>query len=229
MDGFSQSAAKKQAFLHDFVISGTYNGHMTQKTLVIMTGGTIDAYYNPAKGTPHNVPLDGSSPVPEVVRQLGYGDRCDMVQLACHDSKSMSHAEMEKILHYIMEHDAEYDRIVITHGTDTMPHNGRYLQELLCYTPHDKTIIFTGSMEPLRDDKKQLRAKSDGWGNLRAALELVDITPSGVYIVMSGQLYHVDAVDKVVETDQNGDKAKVVFSKFVPRDPKTPDIGLIER
>ena len=81
---------------------------------------------------------------------------------------------------------AEEDRIVITHGTDTMVETA----QLLGKTITDKTIILTGAMIPYAFDG------SDALFNLGSALMAAQTMTSGVYIAMNGQIFEYNNVMK---------------------------------
>jgi L-asparaginase len=82
--------------------------------------------------------------------------------------------------------DAAEDRIVITHGTDTMVETAR---ALLGEVP-DKTIVLTGAMIPIAF------GSSDGLFNLGGALVAAQCLPPGVHICMNGQIFAADQVRK---------------------------------
>ena len=78
------------------------------------------------------------------------------------------------------------DRIVITHGTDTMVETARYLAEHI----KDKTIILTGAMIPI------VFGSSDGLFNMGAAMAYVQTLDRGIYIAMNGQYFDYNNVRK---------------------------------
>ncbi|MEN8005893.1 MAG: asparaginase domain-containing protein [Candidatus Krumholzibacteriota bacterium] len=78
------------------------------------------------------------------------------------------------------------DRIVITHGTDTMETTARLLGENIT----DKTIVLTGAMIPYAF------GSSDGLFNLGSALAFAQSLPAGVYIAMNGRYFTWDNVRK---------------------------------
>ena len=78
------------------------------------------------------------------------------------------------------------ERIVITHGTDTMEETARVLGKTL----GDKTVMLTGAMVPYKF------GSSDGLFNLGSALAFVQTLPHGVYIAMNGRYFHWDNVRK---------------------------------
>jgi L-asparaginase len=81
---------------------------------------------------------------------------------------------------------AEEERIVITHGTDTMVDTARLLGAAI----KDKTIVLTGAMIPYRF------GSSDGLFNLGSALAFVQTLPHGVYVTMNGRFFAYDNVMK---------------------------------
>jgi L-asparaginase len=82
------------------------------------------------------------------------------------------------------------ERIVITHGTDTMVETARALAAGVQH----KTIVITGAMIPYAF------GSSDGLFNLGSALSFAQVLPPGVYIAMNGQHFAWDKVRKNRET-----------------------------
>ena len=78
------------------------------------------------------------------------------------------------------------DRIIITHGTDTMVETAKLLAEKIT----DKTIIFTGAMIPIKF------GSSDGLFNLGSALSFIQTLEPGIYITMNGRYFTWDNVHK---------------------------------
>jgi len=78
------------------------------------------------------------------------------------------------------------DKIVITHGTDTMPETAKVLGKNI----KDKTIVLLGSMIPYSF------GGSDALFNLGCAISAVQILPKGVYITMNGKIFPYDNVRK---------------------------------
>ena len=70
------------------------------------------------------------------------------------------------------------ERIVVTHGTDTMIQTAKALQGVL-----GKTIVLTGSMQPARFKS------TDAAFNVGVAIGAVQVLPPGVYIAMNGQIF----------------------------------------
>jgi L-asparaginase len=76
-------------------------------------------------------------------------------------------------------------RVVITHGTDTMTESASVLAAI-----KDKTIVLTGALAPARF------AESDASFNLGMAFAAAQCLPSGVYIAMNGQVFTAGHVRK---------------------------------
>src|SRR5438552_16255909 len=147
---------------------------------IFVTGGTFDKEYNELEGTlffkdthlPEMLAL-GRCRVPVVVRTLMMIDSLDM-------SDSGRHIISEQC------RGAKEERIVITHGTDTMAETARALGK----TVQNKTIVLTGAMIPYKF------GSSDGLFNLGSALAFVQTLPHGVYIAMNGRYFHWNNVRK---------------------------------
>ena len=100
------------------------------------------------------------------------------------DSLEMTKSEKQ----YIVEKckSEKTDRIIITHGTDTMVETAQIIAEHV----NDKTIILTGAMIPIKF------GSSDGLFNLGSALSFIQVIQSGVYITMNGRYFKWDNVSK---------------------------------
>ncbi len=150
------------------------------KIRLIITGGTIDKSYNMNNGELHFV----DSHIPSMLTE----GRCrvDYVldKLMLKDSFDMTDGDRMALLTACEKADEE--RIIITHGTDTMVQSARFLQEHL----NTKTIIFTGAMIPYVFDK------SDSLFNLGAAFAAVQSFPNGIYITMNGRVFNANEVVK---------------------------------
>ena len=78
------------------------------------------------------------------------------------------------------------DRIIISHGTDTMVETAR----ILAGNIKNKTIILTGAMIPIKF------GSSDGLFNLGSALSFIQILNPGIYITMNGRYFNYNNVCK---------------------------------
>jgi L-asparaginase len=82
------------------------------------------------------------------------------------------------------------NKIVITHGTDTMTETGK----VIANAKLEKTIILTGAMIPYKF------GSSDGLFNFGGALAFAQALPHGVYIAMNGRCFDWDKVKKNKKT-----------------------------
>jgi len=147
---------------------------------IFITGGTFDKEYNELNGelyfkdTHMNDLLEmGRSKLNVEIRTLM------MV-----DSLEMSQEDRELIVHQCIH--CEEDKIVITHGTDTMTITAKILAEKI----KDKTIVLTGAMIPIKF------GSSDGLFNLGSALAFAQSLAPGVYVAMNGRCFNWDNVRK---------------------------------
>ena len=76
------------------------------------------------------------------------------------------------------------DRIIITHGTDTMVDTANKLAKKI----NNKTIVLTGAMIPFKF------GSSDGLFNMGSALAYVQSLDKGIYIAMNGQIFNYENV-----------------------------------
>ena len=147
---------------------------------VLVTGGTFDKEYNELDGTLF-------FREPHVGQMLAQG-RCRLpvrIQVVMmKDSLEMTGEDRDRILHACSG--CPEDRIVITHGTDTMEHTARFLDGRLT----GKTVVLTGAMVPYTF------GSSDGLFNLGSALSFVQVLPPGVYLAMNGHCFPAGEVFK---------------------------------
>jgi L-asparaginase len=147
---------------------------------VLVTGGTFDKEYDELRGTLHF----RNTYVPEMLR-LG---RCHLdvtvETLMMIDSLDMTDEDRQVIVRRCAE--CEDDRIVVTHGTDTMVATAR----VLAAGAPGRTIVLTGAMVPYAF------GSSDGLFNLGSALSFAQSLPAGVYVAMNGRCFTWDNVRK---------------------------------
>ncbi|MEO0205914.1 MAG: asparaginase domain-containing protein [candidate division WOR-3 bacterium] len=153
---------------------------------IFITGGTFDKEYNELNGEL----FFKDTHIPQMLR-LG---RCrvsvDVRTLMMIDSRSMTDEDREVIARNCIK--TPEDRIVITHGTDTMVETAKFLAERV----KNKTVVLTGAMVPYTF------GSSDGMFNLGCALAFVQILPPGVYIAMNGRYFTYDNVRKNKKTGE---------------------------
>jgi L-asparaginase len=154
------------------------------KIRVLITGGTFDKEYNELSGTL----FFKDTHLPEMLRLARCELDLEVDRLMLIDSIEMTDADREKILARCTE--AGDERVVVTHGTDTMVDTARYLGERV----RDRTIVLTGAMVPYTF------GSSDGLFNLGSALAFAQSLPHGVYVVMNGRHFDWHNVRKNRET-----------------------------
>lgn len=151
---------------------------------IFITGGTFDKEYNEITGQlyfndthMHDLLEMGRCKVPVEIRTLM------MV-----DSLEMTDEDRELIAHQCNQCDE--DKIVITHGTDTMSDTATMLAQKV----KNKTIILTGAMIPIKF------GSSDGLFNLGSALAFAQTLAPGIYVAMNGRYFTWDNVRKNKQT-----------------------------
>jgi len=151
---------------------------------ILVTGGTFDKEYDMIDGNLHFT----ETHIPEIL-DLG---RCtvdySIRTLMMVDSLEMTDTDRDIIRRNCEM--ADEDRILITHGTDTLVKTAEYLAK------HNlkKTIVLTGAMVPYAF------GASDALFNLGSALAFVQALSGGVYIAMNGKVYTWDSVRKNKKT-----------------------------
>ncbi len=147
---------------------------------LLITGGTFDKEYNELNG-------ELFFKKTHVKDMLGIGRSLVPARintLMMKDSLLMTDADRALIAKACLK--AKENRIVITHGTDTMEHTARYLAARVA----EKTVVLTGAMVPYKF------GSSDGLFNLGSALAYAQVLPAGVYVAMNGRFFEWDNVRK---------------------------------
>lgn len=147
---------------------------------IFVTGGTFDKEYDELHGKLYF----RDSHLHEMLRLGRNLTNVEIRTLMMIDSLEMSDSDREIIYSSCIKSDNE--RIVITHGTDTMELTAKYLGERI----KNKTIILTGAMIPYAF------GSSDGLFNLGSALAFAQTLPHGVYIAMNGRYFAWNNVRK---------------------------------
>lgn len=153
---------------------------------IFVTGGTFDKEYNELTGELYFK----ETHLPEMLKRSRSSLDVTVRTLMMIDSLQMTPEDRELIAHQCRN--ASEDKIIITHGTDTMTVTARELAEKV----PNKTIVITGAMIPYKF------GSSDGFFNLGAALAFVQSLPAGVYVVMNGRPFNWDNVRKNKQTGQ---------------------------
>lgn len=153
---------------------------------IFITGGTFDKEYNELTGQLYFK----DSHLPEML-ELGRNlVPVETRTLMMVDSLEMSDDDRDLIAEHCSK--SPEDRIIITHGTDTMAETAMVLAGKVTH----KTIVLTGAMIPYKF------GSSDGLFNLGSALAFVQTLAPGVYVVMNGRYFHADNVRKNRQTGE---------------------------
>lgn len=161
------------------------------KILIIQTGGTIDKEYAEKAGV-FNFEINEPA-VKRVLERINPNFEYEILSVLKKDSLDMTDADRAIVLKSCI--DAKEEKILITHGTDTMVKTAELLN-----TIKDKTIVITGSKKP---EKFQ---ESDAQFNIGAAIGALNLLKPGVYIIMNGKVYDWDKCIKDPRTANFIDK-----------------------
>lgn len=155
---------------------------------IVITGGTIDSVWNGAQDT---VVVPEHSTLPDYFKELGanlkFYEELEFSEVCMKDSRAITEEDRKLIVNAIEESKAE--KIIITHGTYTMPDTARFIKEHL--KRKDQTIILTGSMVPIKGFDF-----SDGPFNLGYAFAQVQVLKPGIYVCMNSRVFTPEEVAK---------------------------------
>jgi L-asparaginase len=149
---------------------------------ILTTGGTFDKVYFDANSE-YSI---GEPCISSILDEGNVTSEYRVQSILKKDSLDINQEERELIKKSVIE--CEEERIIITHGTDTMVDTAKFLEDI-----EDKTIVLTGAMQPARF-KKTDAVFNSGFA-FAAALSL----NKGVYIAMSGRIFSSDNVRKNID------------------------------
>lgn len=145
-----------------------------------VTGGTFDKEYNELNGELYFK----ETHLPEMLSLGRSRVPAEITTLLMIDSLQMNDDHRQLIARACRE--APEDRIVVTHGTDTMVETAAVLAAQV----PGKTVVLTGAMIPWKF------GSSDGLFNLGSALAFAQVLAPGVYVSMNGRCFSWDNVRK---------------------------------
>ena len=151
------------------------------KIKIFTVGGTIDKVYFDSKST-YQV---GDPTVLEILKEANvhFDYACETILRK--DSLDMTDEDRQRVFDTIQTD--EHDRILVTHGTDTLVETAKKLTEL-----SQKVVVLTGSIQPAR------WKMSDAPFNVGAAIVALQLLDYGVYIVMNGRVFDPTEAQKNV-------------------------------
>ena len=157
---------------------------MSQPIRVLVTGGTFDKEYDELHGRLYFK----DTHLPEMLRLARSRLDVRVSTLMMMDSLDMTEADRRLVVESCRA--SAEDRIVVTHGTDTMAETAGAL--VAAALP--KTVVLTGAMIPYAF------GSSDGLFNLGSALSFAQVLPAGVFVAMNGRVFPGDRVRKNRDT-----------------------------
>lgn len=143
------------------------------KVLFVQTGGTIDKDYPKGANSYHFEITDPA--LERILEKVWPTFEYRVVSAMKKDSTDMTDEDRQAIFDLCQQ--APEDKIVITHGTDTMPLTAKVLAGV-----KGKAIIITGALRPERF------SNSDADFNVGTAVGALNMFSEGVYIAMSGRV-----------------------------------------
>ena len=151
------------------------------KIKIFTTGGTIDKDYSKKAGV-YNFEI--SEPAIKIIlNKIEPQFQYEITPLLKKDSLDMTEQDRQTI--YNACKNESNDKIIITHGTDTMIKTAEKLS-----TFQDKTVILLGASKPAKF------INSDAMFNIGIAIGAINILNNGCYIAMNGRIFDWDNVKK---------------------------------
>jgi len=154
------------------------------KIEVITTGGTIDKIYFDALSE-YQI---GEPVIEALLQKMGVVFEFKVTPLMRKDSLELD--DNDRLAIHAAVRDSKADKVLITHGTDTMANTAVMLQELT-----DKCIVLTGALQPAAF------SNTDAIFNIGCAIGALQSKASGVYIAMNGVVF--DALKVRKNRDKN--------------------------
>lgn len=157
------------------------------KILFVQTGGSIDKDY-PTGEDDHGYTFVITTPAyKRVLNNIRPSFDYETLTVLQKDSLDITDEDRQKILEACKG--SPIDKIIVTHGTDTMLKTAELLSQI-----QDKTIVITGSMSP------ELFKNTDADFNIGTAVGSLSVLKPGVYIAMNGLVL---PWDKIVFNDES--------------------------
>lgn len=163
---------------------------MSTNILFVQTGGTIDKDYPRSTG---GYAFEFGEPATiRLLDRLQPSFSYKIVTAFQKDSLEVTDQDRQDLALLIEQ--AVEDRVIVTHGTDTMIDTAKLLADKQL---SNKTIVLTGAMRPERF------SNSDAPLNLGAAIAAVQMAPVGsVYVTMHGMVRSAQEATRDMESGQ---------------------------
>ena len=157
------------------------------KIVFVQTGGTIDKDYPKTK---KGYAFEIAEPAVErILGKVSPDFDFEIIPILKKDSLDITEDDRKRIYEACQK--ANSDKIVITHGTDTIIETAGKLSDI-----KNKVIVLTGAMRP------EKFSDSDASFNVGTAIGAINILKNGVYIAMNGRIYPWHDVKRNPETGQ---------------------------
>jgi L-asparaginase len=153
---------------------------------LIVTGGTIDSFFD--KRVDSNIPSGESCVRKFLEEQIEPHFTLSQKIVAMKDSRDITDEDRQKIMQEIVN--CGHERILITHGTYTIPVTAKFLIDKKTEIAK-KIVVITGSFYPLARF-----ADTDAGFNLGFAISSLILSKPGIYVAMNGHLFDGDKVKK---------------------------------
>ncbi len=144
------------------------------KILFIQTGGTIDKYY-PVLPNTYGFEI-GNPAFSRILKNAMVEMDFEILPLFKKDSQDLNIENLMELKKTCSEAD-EFEKIIITHGTDTIMNTAKFLSSI-----SNKTIVLTGAYQP------EYIKNSDADFNIGMAVGVAKMAQNGIYIVLKGKI-----------------------------------------
>jgi len=144
-----------------------------KRILLLTTGGTI-ASRQTGNGL---APTDGENPLLGYINTLGDSYDITVRDILKLDSSNIQPEEWQLIARSVFSAHADFDGVVISHGTDTMAYTASMLSFML--PGIDIPVVLTGSQLPIE------HPLTDGVDNLRTAFAMAASGRKGVFLAFN--------------------------------------------
>jgi L-asparaginase len=145
---------------------------------ILITGGTIDSYYDVTKDT---VVPNKETVIPNFIDSLkSYDTSFEYTTICMKDSRQINDEDRKKLVKAIEQ--SKHTKILIIHGTYTMPDTARYIQANL--KRNDQAVILTASMIPL-----QGFSPSDAPYNLGFSIAKLQDPEIGIFVCINSHVF----------------------------------------
>jgi len=162
------------------------------EVVFLTTGGTIDKDYpKVTKGWDFEI---GNPAVPRIMERLSLPFSWRVTEVLRKDSQEITDDDRERIKSVLAGETC--DRVIITHGTDTMLETAAYIYQCVSRFSNRKVIVLTGAVRPERFSNSDAPINI---GVALAAVWLLDLEP-GIYIAMNGLVIRWDKCVRDMET-----------------------------